>query len=142
MKINTVNLVNSINIGIFRTSVGGGRYIQVNPALANMHGYDSVEELLKVRVTDLWENPEDRKDYIDELRRNGYIRNKEVAFLRKDGTPILCSMTAAAQYDENGNFKWIHGTVEDISERRKLEEATPPVPEDGGHRHTCGRGGA
>ena len=87
-----------------------------------MHGYDSVEELLKVQVTDLWQNPEDRKDHIDELRRNGYIRNKEVAFLRKDGTPILCSMTAAAQYDENGNFKWIHGTVEDISERRKLEE--------------------
>ena len=31
-------------------------------------------------------------------------------------------MTAAAQYDEDGNFKWIHGTVEDITEHKKLEE--------------------
>ena len=75
-----------------------------------------------MRVTDLWQNPDDRKEYIDELRRNGQIRNKEVAFLKKDGTPIVCSMSAAAQHDENGNFKWIHGTVEDISEPKKLEE--------------------
>jgi PAS domain S-box-containing protein len=116
------NLVNTINIGIFRTAAGGGRFIQANPALANIHGYDSVEELLKVQVTDLWANPEDRKNYIDELRGNGYIRNKEFTFLKKDGTPILCLMTAVAQYDENGNFKWIHGTVEDVSEQKKLEE--------------------
>jgi PAS domain S-box-containing protein len=116
------SLVNTLNIGIFRTAAVGGRFIQANPALANIHGYDSVEELLKVKVTDLWANPEDRKNYIDELRGNGYIRNKEFAFLKKDGTPILCLMTASAQYDENRNFKWIHGTVEDISEHKKLEE--------------------
>ncbi len=115
-------LVNDINIGIFRTLVDRGCFIQANPAFVNMCAYDSVEEVLKVQTTALWKNSEDRKDFIDELKRNNYVKNKEVVLLKKDGTPIVCSMTAAAQYDESGNVKWIHGTVEDISERKKLEE--------------------
>ncbi len=116
------SLVDSINIGIFRTSTSGGSFLQANPALSKMFGYESEEELLKVQVRDLLQNPGGRKDYIDELGRNGYVRDKELACLKKDRTPIVCSMTAVAQYDEDGNFKWIHGTVEDITERKKLEE--------------------
>ncbi len=117
------SLVNNINIGIFRATASGDRYIQVNPALANMHGSDSVVELLKVQVKDVWQHSEDRKDFVRELKRNGYVRNKEVVLLKKDGTPRWCSLTATAQYDENGIIKWIDGIVEDITERKKSEAA-------------------
>ena len=31
--------------------------MHANPALARMHGYDSVEEFQKVKVADLYQNP-------------------------------------------------------------------------------------
>ena len=55
-------LVENVNIGVYRNTGGPhGRFLQVNPALAKMHGYNSVEELMKVSVSDLYQNPEERR---------------------------------------------------------------------------------
>ena len=35
---------------------------------------------------------------------------------------MWCSITATAQYDENGDIKWMDGVIEDITERKQSEE--------------------
>jgi len=116
------SLINNINIGIYRNTPGEGCFIQANPAMAKMFRYDSVEEFMENSVLSTYQNPEDRINFIKEVKQNGFVKDKELALRKKDGTPIWCSVTAAAQYDENGDIKWMDGVIEDITERKQAEE--------------------
>ena len=117
-------LVNNVNIGVYRNTGGPqGRFVQANPAIAKMFGYDSVDEFLGITVSDLYQDPEERKRFVEELVRNGFVKDRELALRKKDGTPIWCSVTAAAQHDENGDVKFMDGVVEDITERKQAEES-------------------
>jgi len=116
-------LIENVNFGIYRNTGGPhGRFLQSNPALARMFGYDSVEEFMKVTVSDLYQNPEERKIFIEEAERNGFLKEKEICLKRKDGTQFVGSCTSKVQYDEDGNIKWIDGVVQDITERKQAEE--------------------
>jgi PAS domain S-box-containing protein len=115
-------LVNNVNVGVYRNTSGQGRFIRINPAMVKIFGYDSEEEFIKVSVADLYQNSEERKRFIEEIRRNGYTKDMELALRKQDGTPIWCSITATPQHDENGEIKWIDGVLEDITERKRLEE--------------------
>ena len=59
--------------GIFQTSIDG-RFINANPSLARIHGYDSPEELIQ-SITDLphqlYVHPEDRSRLIAKMERAG-----------------------------------------------------------------------
>jgi two-component system cell cycle sensor histidine kinase/response regulator CckA len=115
-------LVENVNIGIFRnTGDPQGNFIQANPASAKIFGFDSVDDFMKINVSDLYQNPEERKLFIEEITHKGFVKNKEEQLRKKDGTFIWASVTAKAQYNEHGDIKWIDGVVEDITERKKLE---------------------
>lgn len=115
-------LVENVNIGVYRNTGGThGRFIQANPAIAKMFGYNSVEEFKKIAVSDLYQDPEDRRLFIEQVLQKGYVQDKELRLRKKDGTPIWCSCTAKAQYDDKGHIKWIDGVIEDITERKQTE---------------------
>lgn len=117
------SLVENVNFGIYRNTGGPhGRFLQANPAIAKMFGYDSVEEFMKIHVSELYRKPEDRQRSIEATQRNGYVKNEELYLKKKDGTPIIGSCNAKVQYDENGNVKWIDGVIEDITERKQAED--------------------
>jgi PAS domain S-box-containing protein len=117
------SLVNNLKVGVYRNTPGPhGRFIQANPALAQMHGYDSVEALMKVNVCDLYQNGQDRQVLIAEILRRGSVRNYELRLQHKDGTPIDASVTATAHYGADGQVDWIDGMLEDITERKRDEE--------------------
>jgi diguanylate cyclase (GGDEF)-like protein len=46
----------------------------------------------------------------------------ELRLRKKDGTFFFASVTARAHLDGHGNLLWIDGVLEDISERKRLEE--------------------
>ena len=118
------SLINNLNIGVYRTSVNRqGRFLKANPAIAEIFGYDSLDEFMKVSVVDLYLYPGDRKDFVDEVMVNGYVKSKELLLKKRDGTPIWASCTATVKYDANGKMKWIDGIIEDITQRRQAEEA-------------------
>jgi PAS domain S-box-containing protein len=114
-------LITNINIGVFRTSPSG-RYLQANPSMAKIFGYETPELLMETPVSDIYRNPGDRKRLYEELRGKGAIRDMEMAMKKKDGTPIWTSLSASAQYDEQGVIKWLDGVLEDITERKKIED--------------------
>jgi PAS domain S-box-containing protein len=118
------SLINNLNMGVYRTSANRqGRFLQANPAIAEIFGYDSLDEFMKVTVSDLYLYPGDRKEFVDEVMVNGYVKGKELLLKKRDGTPIWTSCTATVKYDEKGKMKWIDGIIEDITQRRQAEEA-------------------
>jgi PAS domain S-box-containing protein len=111
--------------GIFQTTPNG-QYLNVNPALAKMYGYDSPEDLIE-RLTRI-----DNQLYVDPLRRDAFVLAMEVHGIvrafeseihRKDGTRIWISENARAVRDASGKTDYYEGMVEDITERKEAEEA-------------------
>lgn len=116
------NLVENINLGVYRNSIDSqGKILKANHALARMFGYTSVEELMQIPLSQLYVNSNDREKFLSILQHQGECRNFELLLKKKDGTPILTSVNATVQYDEQGRIKWCDGVIEDITERKKAE---------------------
>jgi diguanylate cyclase (GGDEF)-like protein/PAS domain S-box-containing protein len=116
-------IVHNVNIGVYRTTGDlKGRYLQINPAFAKIFGYDTVKDMMKTRVLNLYSRVRDRRNFIRELKHRGFVRNKELLLRKKDRTPIWVSVYAKAQHDESGKVKWIDGVIEDITDRKQMEE--------------------
>jgi diguanylate cyclase (GGDEF)-like protein/PAS domain S-box-containing protein len=110
-------------VGIFQ-STPGGRYIDVNPAMARMLGYDSPQELV-ASVTDIsqqvYVDPESREELARLLRELGMVKNFECAVRRKDGSQMWFSANVQAVYEE-GVLVGYEGTNEDITTRKVAED--------------------
>jgi diguanylate cyclase (GGDEF)-like protein/PAS domain S-box-containing protein len=116
-------LVENVNVGVYRNTGGPqGRFLQANPALARMLGYDAVEDLMSAAVSDLYEFPDDRRRFVDKVTRQGYVKNEEVRLRRKDGSPLRASITARVHYGPDGRLAWIDGIIEDVTDRKRYEE--------------------
>nr|HOO91285.1 PAS domain S-box protein [Syntrophales bacterium] len=109
--------------GIYR-SLPGKRFITVNPAFAQIFGYDSSEELM-TNVMDIthqfYVNPEDATKLSRIMEERGEAVNFECQVYRKDGSRIWISVTAHAIHDEQGVLLYHEGILEDITERKNSE---------------------
>jgi len=102
-----------------------GKYISANPALARMFGFTSSDELVEARTAvrrQQYENPEVHEEFVSLLRREGTVQNFEYQARRRDGALIWVAENARAVRDEQGQILYFEGTVEDITERRALEQ--------------------
>ena len=117
--------------GIFQTTVDG-RFLTANPALARMFGYESPEELLEA-VSDigyeLYVEADRRMELYRVARENGFVSGFEVQMYRKDGHPMWASMSARAVYDAAGEIVGYEGTIEDITARKRAEDALREIRE-------------
>jgi PAS domain S-box-containing protein len=117
-------LVENLNVGVYRsTGDYKGRYLQVNRAMVKIFGYESIQEFMRIPIVNVYRQPQDRKKFLEKIKEFGYVRNEELDLCKRDGTPVKASVTAAVQYDEKGDIKWIDGVTEDITERKQAEEA-------------------
>jgi PAS domain S-box-containing protein len=109
--------------GIFQTSPEG-RLISANPALARILGYASPEELIE-SVSDVgkqvYVGERQRQEYARLMETGGLARNFETEVRCKDGSVQWVSLNARAVRDEAGNVLYHEGTMESITERKKLE---------------------
>ena len=116
-------LVENLNIGVYRNTLGPkGHFLQANPAMVKMFGYGSAQEFLLINVSDLYHDPKKREFFVEEITQKGALRAKELRLKKKDGTFFWCAVTAQVKRDESGNIEWIDGIIEDINERKLLEE--------------------
>ena len=111
--------------GIYQSTVDG-KFITVNPAVAKMLGYDSPEELLS-SVTDIgtqhYLNKEDRKVMAGLLSKYGHLENYEIPLLTKNGEVVWVNESTRIVRDDNTDTLYYEGTLKDITERKKIEEA-------------------
>jgi two-component system sensor histidine kinase/response regulator len=109
--------------GIFQTTPSG-QYINVNPALAKMYGYDSVRDLvagLTAIENQLYVDSRRRGEFIRIMQEDGAVRGFESEIYRKDGSIMWISENARAVHDASGVISYYEGMVEDITERKRLE---------------------
>lgn len=111
--------------GIFQSSPAGN-YLSANPALARLYGYDSPGEMIRCLAdieTQLYVNPNRRSEFVHLMDQHGSVSGFESEVYCKDGTTLWISETARIIYDERGTRLRYEGTVVDISERKRAEDA-------------------
>jgi len=115
-------LTNNLNVGVYRNTVGPkGKFIEANPAIVKIFGFQSKDEFLAVDVANLYQNPNDRSLFNKKMLEKGFVNNEELNLRKKDGTPIIGSVSSVVVKNESGNVKYYDGIIEDISERKRLE---------------------
>ena len=114
-------LVDNIKIGVFRATPGG-KLLEANPFVVDMFGYTKAVKFLKIKTPLLYENPDDNGKLMRELQEEGIAKNKEFILRRKDGTSFWASITSTAVRNTSGKIMYYDTVVEDITERKKLEE--------------------
>jgi two-component system cell cycle sensor histidine kinase/response regulator CckA len=115
------SLVQTAVYGIYRASLEG-HFLDVNPALIGMLGYNSALDVLELDPQkDVFVDPGDHTRLVDEFRRTGRMDGFEVRWKRKDAAIITVRISGrAVAGDEPTDV--LEGIAEDITERRVLED--------------------
>jgi Amt family ammonium transporter len=117
------SIFNNAVEGIFLTTPVG-TYLDVNPALAEIYGFSSSEELInhfKDIKQQLYVDPGRRDEFISILKREKEITGFESQVRTKDGAVIWITENARAIFADNGEVSYYEGTVMDITSRKQAE---------------------
>ena len=111
--------------GIFQ-STPDGTYLSVNRMLATIYGYASPEDLMR-GIRDiggqLYVDSSRRDEFKRLMQRDGQVDRFEAQVFRNDRSIIWISENARAVRDASGQVVFYEGTVEDITERKRAEQA-------------------
>ena len=100
-----------------------GRWVDVNQAGVEMLGYESREELLALPDIgkESYLRPRDRLAFRKAIEKEGYVKDYEVAFKKKDGSAVEVSITAQVRM-KDGRITGYEGIIKDITERKRQQE--------------------
>ncbi|MDB9375655.1 PAS domain S-box protein [Nodularia sphaerocarpa] len=110
--------------GLFQ-STPDGRFMNVNPALAEIYGYDSPSQMLE-SITDigkqLYVDPEKRDEFRALIATEDTVSDFEYRCYCKDSSIIWTQIDARVVRDDRGQVLYYEGIVQDITERKRREE--------------------
>jgi PAS domain S-box-containing protein len=115
------SLFDRIPVGMYRTTPAG-QIVDANPSLVQMLGYPDKESLLALNVVDLYIDPENRQQEQALLEQEEVVRGVELQLRRRDGAIIRVRDNVRAIRDADGQVIYYEGSLEDITERVRLEE--------------------
>jgi diguanylate cyclase (GGDEF)-like protein/PAS domain S-box-containing protein len=110
--------------GIYRTTVHG-RLLAANRSFARMLGFEDVDHALSAIADvgrDLWEDPDQRTAFLDELERRGSIEGYECRLKSRDGARIWASVNSRRVCGEHGELLYLEGFIQDITAKKEAEK--------------------
>ncbi|MEA2007651.1 MAG: diguanylate cyclase [Chloroflexota bacterium] len=115
-------LFENIPVGLYRTTPEG-QFLDANPAIVEMLGYQDKASLLATEVLNLFVSLNEREREKALLKTDESIQGFEMQMRRRDGTIIWVQDTAQVIRDNEGQILHYQGSLEDITERKQMEEA-------------------
>ncbi len=109
--------------GVYQCAADG-RMLEVNPAFVKMLGYERAEDIYALRgLSVLCWNPAERAEFECSLQLHGEIRNAECELRCRDGSRLVVLESARVIRDNDGHVIAYEGTMANISERKRAEQA-------------------
>jgi len=121
-----IELVENAPIGMYRVTFDG-KYLSANIHHARILGFPSpaalMDEVNRTSAKIHYAEPEAREGVVAHLLANpNRWLERETVFLRRDGSPIHVHLFHRSVFSPGGEPLYIDGFLEDITERKKLEE--------------------
>jgi len=107
--------------GDFIVSVDG-TFLLCNKAMAKIFGFNSIDEIMNCKISQLYKNYNDRIKLLDLVRKNKIVENYETEYLRFDGKVISVIENIIGNFDENGELVTLTGYMFDITESKSAEK--------------------
>jgi PAS domain S-box-containing protein len=111
--------------GIYVTTPAGA-LLNANPALARIMGYDTPEDLIRGIgdiTQSIYVHPAARVQFQFLMRRDGTVREFEYQVRQRGGAILWLSDSATVVRDEAGEVVRYEGTVRDITDQKRAEDA-------------------
>lgn len=111
-------------LGIYR-STPDGILLEANESFAHTFGYESANEMIKSTKdirNQYYLHSEVRDEILDKLKTNDSVIRRETVFKRKDNATFDGIIHMKAIKDYNGKIQYFDGLLEDITERKLVEE--------------------
>lgn len=115
-------LFERVPVALFR-STPTGKIVDANSAHTRILGYPSREAWFAQNTLDHYIDPQDRQKWRAIAERDGIVNDFEVQMRRYDGTIIWARLISQAVRDSEGRVVYYDGSIEDITERKRDEEA-------------------
>jgi PAS domain S-box-containing protein len=107
---------------VFITSPDG-RWVDFNETAVDLFGYKNREELAKIPIRELYRTSADRDALLDQIRQHGFVKEYPARLRRREGKFIDTLITTTPLHNKDGSLRAYIGTIRDITERKKIEEA-------------------
>ena len=108
--------------GIFQTSPGG-LFLMVNPAMVRILGYDSEEELIALDSAEMvYADPSQKAGMVQRFIAAEHVERFPVQWICKDGEVVSLLFNGGPVKDDSGDVVCLEFMVEDVTDRRMLEE--------------------
>jgi len=115
------NLFEKVRHGLY-ISTKEGHFVDCNQAMWGLLGYRDKGEFLKIDIArDLYANPKDRETFMALVEKEGFVKDFEVDWKRKNGEKITVLLASSAKKDERGTIIGYEGLNIDITDRKKME---------------------
>ncbi len=90
----------------------------ISPSIKQVAGYDP-QEVIGRNVLEFYADADIRKNFLAELKTRGKVKNFELVFRKKDGSPIFVLANAHIMFDDKGVPYGIEGILRDYTRRRE-----------------------
>lgn len=115
------SLFESVPIGLYRSDVAGD-LLEVNTTCARLLGFSDPSAMVAEGLDNLYLSTEDLNRWWSTLEKEGTVQNYEMQMRRRDGKVIWVSRTARAVRNPQNRVLYYHGSMVDITERKRVEE--------------------
>ena len=114
-------LIEHSPLGIIRVTPDG-RFLDVNPAIVRMLGYDSAESLKGENARDLYVDPTVREAMYEAFERNVFDP-VDTEWRRRDRSHIRVRISSRVARDADGRIEFAEGFVTDVTPLHAAQEA-------------------
>ena len=112
------SLVEHLPVGVTVVTLDG-HPIERNSTLSKMYGHKSKKEFLETPVIDHYYNPEDRRLFIEQIKKHGYVKDYQLIVKHTDGTPFPVLVNSVLQKTASGDY--VITAIQDITKQKQTE---------------------
>lgn len=115
-----LNFLNNAHDGIIFTD-DQGIVLYANPYFAHMMQVDP-ETLLDNPLPDfMWPSHEEYQHLFENIRNDGFVREREMRLSRRDGVPVFAICSAVANFDDEGRYSGAELMFCNVTNKRQAE---------------------
>jgi PAS domain S-box-containing protein len=108
---------------VYYESAIDGTILEVSPSIEILSkGQYCREDLIGKSMYVFYADPGERKALLVAIQARGRVSDFEISLTNRDGSRILCSISAIIRADAQGRPEKIMGSLRDITERKKAEQ--------------------
>jgi len=105
----------------YQTDING-IVTEISPSIENYSGYKR-DKIIGSHVENFYYYPKDREKLVEQLKAYGKINDFQVRLKTSSGEIVYTSINAHLLIDDNGHVYGFEGSMRDIRERKKAEDA-------------------